>query len=214
MRIVIGVLPLLAIAGIVILLLAFGWEDAEEPPAAPESCEPAPGAAAPTCAPGVRPPAPRLAGAGHVPAEARVRSLDTLLDLSPSQEESLTSLWSDWLRQDAGRRAPRATWLSRESDFKSRLTPEQADLLHVRMVTRTRQSWSSIGGLVAGLVGASPHQQAQFPQSLGEPSIPAVLLLPEAHDADGPGLLRQAGARLDRLLSPQQKSRLDQAVGD
>jgi hypothetical protein len=145
-------------------------------------------------------------------ADWRVRSLEGQLGLSAAQKQALTELWTKWGREDAGRSADRASWLSREADIRSRLTAEQAAALHDLASLQARQQWSSLGTTLGTMVGASRDEQTRLQQTLGELPVPNTMLLPEAYGADWTAMMKQASGLVQPLLSSDQRAKLDRFV--
>lgn len=147
-------------------------------------------------------------------AEWRVKSWEALLGLNETQKQALTALWTKWAREDAGRPAAGEAWAGREAELRSQLTVEQAAKLHGTAAAQASQMWSMMGRSLGSMVGGGKDEQARLQQSLGDFRVPADLLLPEAHGADWPGLLKEATARARPLLTPEQTARLDKYAGN
>jgi hypothetical protein len=145
-------------------------------------------------------------------ADWRVRSIDTLLCLNAAQRQALTELWTQWGKEDAGRPADRATWLSREVDLRSRLTAEQAAALHDIASTQVRQQWGFMGTTLGSMVGASRDEQTRFQQTLGELPVSNAMLLPEGYGADWQGMMKAASGQLKPMLSTDQQAKLDRMM--
>lgn len=145
-------------------------------------------------------------------AEWRVRNWEQLLGLSETQKQTLIDLCTEWGREDAGRPASRDTWLSRESDLRSRLSVEQAAKLHNTAVTQSQQMWNYLGGAIGGMIGASKEDSLRFQQVLGDYRAPNVMLLPEGHGADWPGMMREGSSRLQPVLSSDQMAKLSRFI--
>jgi hypothetical protein len=141
-------------------------------------------------------------------AEWRVRSLEPLLGLSETQKQSLLDFWTKWQKEDAGRVASRDTWLSREQDFRSLLSAEQAAKQHDSAAKTTQAQWNALGHTIGMSVGASKEDQTRFQQTLGDLNPPNAMLLPEAHGADWTGMMREGVNRLQPLLSQDQQAKL------
>ncbi len=150
----------------------------------------------------------QLEGYARMMAESRVRYLEPLLGLSETQKQSLLDLWTKWQRQDAGKPAARETWLSREQDFRSLLSAEQAAKLHETTVQTTRAQWNNLGRTIGTMVGASLEDQTRFQQTLGEYRPSNAMLLPEGYGADWVGLMREGTGRLQQMLSQDQMAKL------
>jgi len=145
-------------------------------------------------------------------ADWRVRSLEALLGLSADQKRALAELWTKWGKEDGGRPADRATWLSREAELRPRLTAEQAATLHENSSLQARQQWAFMGTTLGSMVGASRDEQTRMQQTLGELPIPSTMLLPEAYGADWPTMMKQASGLAQPLLSADQRAKLDRFV--
>jgi hypothetical protein len=145
-------------------------------------------------------------------AEFRVRALEQLLGLSETQKQSLLELWTQWIKADAGRPAGKDTWQSREGELRSRLSAEQAARLHDSASKQSETMWNHLGRSIASMAGAPKEDHSRFQQTLGTWRAPESLLLPEAHGADWPGMMREGTARLQSLLSADQMARLSRYV--
>lgn len=145
-------------------------------------------------------------------AEWRVRMLDAVVGLSETQKQSLLELWTQWLRDDAGRPAGREAWLAREVDLRSSLSVEQAARLHDSTSAQVRQMWSTVGRTIGGMIGASKDDQTRFQQTLGDYRAPNTMLMSEAYGADWTGLMREASGLLRPVLSADQSAKLDTMV--
>lgn len=141
-------------------------------------------------------------------AEWRVRQWEQLLGLSETQKQSILDLCTKWAREDGGKPAARETWLQREVDLRARLSAEQAAKLTESTSAQSRQMWSHMGRSIGGMVGAPKEEHARLQQTLGDWRSPASMLLPEAHGADWPGQMKEASARLQPVLSPDQLAKL------
>jgi hypothetical protein len=142
-------------------------------------------------------------------AEWRVKQWETLLGLGESQKQALTELWTKWTKEDAGRPATRDAWMAREAELRSQLSAEQAAKLQQTGSSQAQKQWSSIGQTMGGMLGSNKDERARYQQSLGDLRVPGDMLLPEAHGADWPGMMRDATARLRPTLTPEQAARLE-----
>ena len=145
-------------------------------------------------------------------AEWRVRSWEQLLGLTETQKAALTDLVTQWGRDDAGRQASRDVWLSRESELRSRLSVEQASRLQSTSTTQSLQMWSYLGRSIGSMVGATKEESTRFQQVLGDYRAPNAMLLPEAHGADWPGMMREGASRLETVLSTDQMAKLTRFI--
>jgi len=145
-------------------------------------------------------------------AEWRIRMWETLLGLSETQKRALLDLWTAWGKEDGGRPAGADTWLSRESELRSRLSVEQTAKLHVSAVTQSQQLWGNLGRTIGSMVGASADDATRFQQLLGDFRVPNAMLLPEGYGADWPGMLRDGAGRLQPVLSSDQMAKLSRFI--
>jgi hypothetical protein len=145
-------------------------------------------------------------------AEWRVRGLESLLGLTAAQKQALTELWTKWMKEDAGRPAPREAWLDREVDLRSRLSVEQAAKLHDNASAQSQQMWANMGASIGGMIGASRDDQTRFQQMLGDYRPPNSMLLPEGYGADWQGLMKDASGRLRPVLPADQTAKLDKVL--
>jgi hypothetical protein len=141
-------------------------------------------------------------------AEWRIRMWESLLGLSDTQKRALLELWTAWGKEDGGRPAGPDTWLSRESELRSRLSVEQTAKLHVSAVTQSQQLWGNLGRSIGSMVGASADEATRYQQLLGDFRAPNAMLLPEGYGADWPGMLREGASRLQPVLSSDQMAKL------
>ncbi len=148
----------------------------------------------------------------RVMADWRVRSLEALLGLGADQKRALADLWTRWGKEDGGRPADRATWLSREGEVRPLLTAEQAAALHENAALQARQQWAFMGNTLGSMAGATRDEQTRIQQALGELAIPSTMLLPEAYGADWPTMMKQASGLAQPLLSADQRAKLDRFV--
>jgi len=147
-------------------------------------------------------------------AEWRVKAWEAMLGLGESQKESLIALWTRWGREDAGRAAGREAWTTRETELRPQLTVEQAAKLHETAASQSGMMWANMGRSLGSMVGSGREEQTRIQQTIGDLRLPADMLLPEAHGADWPGLLREASSRARPLLTPEQVARLDKFGGN
>jgi hypothetical protein len=145
-------------------------------------------------------------------AESRVRGWEQMLSLSETQKQSLLELATKWQREDAGKAPGRDTWLAREVDLRSLLSAEQASKMHETAVVHSQMMWKHAGQMIGGMVGASKDDQTRFQQTLGEFRPSNAMLLPEGYGADWPGMMKDATARLQPVLSADQMSKLNRFV--
>jgi len=145
-------------------------------------------------------------------AEWRVRSWEQMLGLSETQKQALMDLWTGWLKSDVGRPQSKETWLSRESELRSRLSVEQAGKLHDNAALQSQSMWNHLGRTLGGMIGASKEDQTKFQQTLGTWQAPSAMLLPEGHGADWPGLMKEGSTRLQPALTSDQMAKLNKVV--
>jgi hypothetical protein len=145
-------------------------------------------------------------------AEARVRGWEQMLGLSESQKQTLLDLVTRWQREDAGKAPGRDTWLEREVDLRSVLSAEQASKLHEASVAQGQTLWKHVSLMIGNMVGASKDDQTRFQQLLGDFRPSNAMLLPEGYGADWPSMMKDATARLQPVLSPDQMSKLNRFV--
>ena len=145
-------------------------------------------------------------------AEWRVRAWEQMLGLSETQRQALMDLWTAWMKSDAGRPQIRETWLTRESEIRSRLSVEQAAKLHDNAAIQSQSIWNHLGRTLGSMIGASKEDQTRFQQTLGGWQAPSAMLLPEGHGADWPGLMREGATRLQPMLTSDQSARLNKVV--
>ena len=134
------------------------------------------------------------------------------MGLSETQRQAFLELWTKWMRDDGGRPQGRDTWLSRETDVRSRLSAEQSAQLHESASTQSQRTWSTMGQTIGSMIGASKEDQLRIQQTLGDYRSPGAMLLPEAYGADWPGQLKEASAQLQSVLSPDQMTKLERFV--
>jgi hypothetical protein len=145
-------------------------------------------------------------------AEWRVKAWEGALGLSDSQKRALVDLLAQWGREDAGGTATSQIWIAREGDLRSQLTVEQAAKLHDLSTSQAQQQWKYMGMTLGSMAGASTSDFSRFQQPLGDLRFPQDMVLPEAHGADYPGMLREAALRVRPVLSADEASRLDRFV--
>ena len=145
-------------------------------------------------------------------AEWRIRPWEQLLGLTETQKQSLLDLWTQWVKSDAGRPQGKETWQSREGEIRSRLSVEQAAKLHDSAAKQSELMWNHLGRTLAGMAGAPREEYNRFQQTLGTWRAPESMLLPEAHGADWPVLMREGIGRLQSILSADQMAKLSKYV--
>ena len=145
-------------------------------------------------------------------ADWRVRAWEKQLGLTESQRQEVLDLAKAWAKGDAGGKASRETWALREGELRSRLTTEQAARLNQSTAEQSARMWSQMGQAVGMYAGMSSEEQARLQPSLGSFPLPNSALLPEAHGADWPGMIREAAGRARPMLTAAQAERVDKFI--
>jgi hypothetical protein len=89
---------------------------------------------------------------------------------------------------------------------------EQAAKLHNSAVSQSQQMWRYLGTSIGSMVGASREESLRFQQVLGDYRAPNVMLLPEGHGADWPGMMQEGTSRLQPVLSSDQMAKLSRFI--